>query len=1146
MKNKSIIFTLIYTILGLIGLLFLSKFWLPNGFTIAGHDSGLSLDSKQFLLSRLFAWNPNIGFGVDNSFLFGSLTLHFVDYLSSSISGNIFAGNWLNIFFWLGLIFISAVFFANHFKNTFGEYFVFIFPPLVIFNFYLFQSIFILERAKYSILIGILFFVPILLKFLNKKISLSLASIISAFIFFIFNGGSLLGLSLFGSLFVIIGCIFIFNLASDIKTRNFSQTIRYVVFLLLTAIIFVLLNSYQIFPFLHESRSQSYFDALGGAGTLQSIDWVDYISKNTSLLSLLRLEGVPSWYSDSITANPEHPYASFYLDNDSQILVSFIFPVLAISCFVLYKSHKQKKLLSLFGLIVITSAFLSSGTHPPLGSIYTFLYKHLPGFFIFRNPYYKFAGGYLIGMSVLIAGAFSFIITKINKKFICLFLSFLIICGWITYHYKLLLPDQVFTWKTNFTTKVNIPSYVFDFYKWNNSENLKNGKILLLPKLNDRYFADSYVWKYWSLSPLTYTLATVPGLINEADLNGGEMAWVNKMYSAIDSSDAEEINLLASKLNIRYLLLRNDTGSSEGNQKIQKTLDNLAGITSYKKFGEWSLYRAENVNSKIIDISQSITLTSNEGAYTSREFAPNETVITQEGSDVEKTLSPFANKKIRTYFCDSCLLEQVNNDQSLPPTRVLPNSPLYFLKDRNDQNTINQSSDDSSKIINYLILAFRKTAEVKSMAAMNIEDRYLNIGMQKINEYLANSLALLNKHPELSTNYLMAKQTLNTTLPLLKELQKFVKTREFSQNQGKIGQLVYTEINLLNNLNDYYKPIYRDIDYLKNNKTYELGKETELYLDMNSLSTDKNGKIHKPTTIYYKTANSEEKITLQNTDSRWQKINMPNNMADTAILTLQFDQPDMFVQGKSGIHSFPSGNHGCSEGKIYNFNSDKTYEIKILVNDKAQQLNLFFQNSGSNELKRNVDIYPIEISQPFIYIYHPDHEDNDPTVYICSQDRDLPIIGAISIYELTSPRIQAMETTVGSLFSSNSKISYQILDKTKYLINVDGNGYAFITFAQRFSQFWKLYKIDSNFNLSDKLAWIKNWTTQKQNTSHFIVNGFENGWLINSNDQKTTWVLEYVPQEFFFLGSLVTIFSILAFFLFGVFLLVKEYKHEKV
>ena len=79
-KNGFLFWVILYGFSCLAGLLILTYIWLPSGFSLAGHDSGLPLDAKQFLQTRLFAWDDRLGFGLDNSAYFGSLTIHFFDF----------------------------------------------------------------------------------------------------------------------------------------------------------------------------------------------------------------------------------------------------------------------------------------------------------------------------------------------------------------------------------------------------------------------------------------------------------------------------------------------------------------------------------------------------------------------------------------------------------------------------------------------------------------------------------------------------------------------------------------------------------------------------------------------------------------------------------------------------------------------------------------------------------------------------------------------------------------------------------------------------------------------------------------------------------------------------------------------------------
>src|SRR3990167_5673801 len=84
----------------LLAIWLLTKQWLPEGYMVAGHDSGLAINTKEFLQSRFFAWDPQ-GFGRDNSTHFGSIILHSWDYLLAKVAGADYAGNQLAFFFWI-------------------------------------------------------------------------------------------------------------------------------------------------------------------------------------------------------------------------------------------------------------------------------------------------------------------------------------------------------------------------------------------------------------------------------------------------------------------------------------------------------------------------------------------------------------------------------------------------------------------------------------------------------------------------------------------------------------------------------------------------------------------------------------------------------------------------------------------------------------------------------------------------------------------------------------------------------------------------------------------------------------------------------------------------------------------------------------
>lgn len=1102
-KNKPLLATLAYSMAGLVAIFILARFWLPSGYTLVGHDSGLPLDSKVFLESRLFAWNQNIGFGVDNSYLFGSLPLHFIDYLSSWIGNTFYAGNWFNLFFWTALIFLSAVLFAYHFKDIFNIYFVFIFPPLIIFNFYLSQSLFILERAKYSILAGTLIFLAILFKVLDKKVSIFIGAILASLTFFFLNGGSLLGVSLFGNLIVILLAILVFCIIDGISKKDFSSLRRLTLFFVVTFVIFLVLNSYQLLPYLPNILNKSYFVHLGVETVAQSKDWVNYISRDVSFLNLFRLQGVPTWYSQLGGANPQHPYAGVYLNNPLYILISFIFPILAFGSLILTKEKMQKKFVLLFLLVVLLAMPFAAGTHPPFGFLYGFLYDHVPGFFVFRNPYYKFAGGFFIGVCFLISATFSLIASRMRFKIVSYIVCFLVVLAWLGYHHNLLLPEKVFAWKPEFSTRMKIPDYVWDFNNWNKKENIDNKKILLVPSLGRGDLADGYTWGYWSLSPLTYTLASVPGLVNEGDLTREEKGWLDKIYVTLGTNNETEFLQLSSRLGVKFLLFRKDSTNLVGRESLEKSLTFFSSLQKIQSFDEWELYQINNIPESEIKALNSITLVQEGNNYIAREFLNNKSVVAQDFGLLEEDLTPFIDQKIRTYTCQSCLLERIQSFMNFPAVRVFSNSPFYFLKEKREKKSLESAKDDGGRIMIHLTNVFRRASEVKSMFILGVEDRYIIENVKTSNQYLDSVNQLLNKHPELATNYLMAKQALDIVNPLLNEFHRFVISNDFGRRPSEVRSVVYDEIKSLDEMNNYFSTLLHESNYLRNNKAYSLGKEQALYLDTSSLSKDSLGKLSLPIDVKLDTVKN----------SRWLKINLDPSFSAGSILNLRFDLPNIFQYLTKNLQSFPSGSQGCIYGRIANFQQGKSYEINVSVKSKAQRLALFNPN-----LDKLVDIYPIETSTPFRYIYEPDSKESDPSLMLCTDDRDFPEIGSLAVYEMISPNLLAV-SDLPTNNNLNEVVTFKRINPTLYKVTIkDPNNSFILKFGERFSPLWRLYPTNS--------SWIKDFLDRKTKNNHITIDGYANAWILDPKGQ-TEWIIKYVPQEFFYIGSAITIISLI-------------------
>lgn len=1120
-KEKIKSFDGLFLIVSILLLLLFSLYLLPPEYSLAGHDSGLPLNAKNFFISRLYAWDDRIGLGQDNSHLFGSLTLHGIDYLSALIGGTLDSGNWFNLFFWLSMVFLASFIFAYQFRELFGKYFPFIYPILITFNFYLFQSIFILERAKYSILVGILLFLTIVFKLVDKKISLLKASILSAFVFFLFNGGSLLGLPLYGSLFVIIFCLLFYFLLIGLVSKKFTDFIILLKFLSIFSFFLILLNSYQIFPYGSSFLEKSYISFSGGVNT--SRDWVNYISQNTSLINLFRLQGVPTWWSSHNVINPEHLYSYIYLKNPLFIIISFVFPILAISSFFIINQSKQKKILLLFLVVTLFSMFFVSGTHSPFGFIYGLLYDFVPGFFIFRTPFYKFAGGFFIAYSFLLTVFISLGLEKLvkiskfsqNKKNIFgFFLSFLIICGWIGYHYNLLSPVKVFSWKNEDSTRLVIPKYVWEFNNWAN-KNINNERILLLPQMNRS--TDSYEWGYWSQSPITYSLLSKSAVINEQSLKNEEEVLVSNLYKALTEKDQTYFLNISEKLNIRFLVIRKDVTNNKDIEVYENSIKNFNSISKINTFGKWEVYEIDN-NEATLYANNKLTQLNDDNFNLARDLFSNEDFI-MGGKSLEKVNSnKFIAKEIKKYECQSCYLESIKSFIELPRTQVLPNSFLYFIKENQEIKSLNLTNTDIEKINFFLTFVLRRVSEIEKMLNLEIDDKYVLSSLRKSNSYLSQTSQILKSDSKYLHDLGLGRILLNVVSPLLIFLNHYVTTFEFSRSSAQVKEEFYNLIENLYSLNDYYTLSNLSFENLRTNKTYEIDSVEDLYLTRSSLPRDLLGKEILPLSLKI---NNEDAI-LKEYDDKLFKITTSKGSIKRGDLKLEFNIPNLFQFEKQTKENFPRGRLGCLSGRINNFQAGKYYEINITTKDKHQDLKIYFQDltqSIFKEKEKGISITPLQSSIPYRIIYETKSGESTNILYVCSRDEDLPQVEKLDIYEIFSPVLASIKEN-NLISTQKPTVNYTKIDPTKYEIyfNNASDG-AILILNQRFSTNWDLHP-----KTQGGPTFVEN---------QILINGYANAWVLENSSGN--FIVEYRPQTLLKIGAIITsltiVFSILYLFI---------------
>lgn len=479
----------IIIILGLIPFL-----WLNNNSLIMGHDSGLTLFPVSHFLDRLSIWTDRYGFGMDQSFALSGFMIHGLEAIVSGIGFTIQTVQKIIFSFWLILPGIAMYIFASKIERENKlKYFALPASLLYMFNHFLLQGWFIAERTKFSLYAALPLMLYLLFEYQAKKMSALRTSILFSLLFFFLNGEG--SLPLFGGIIV---SIIIFGLFYFLEEHSLKSVKSLLKLSILTLFFSFILQAYWIIPYaqyvlFHYSAEVTTFGGVQGI-----LGWIDYISKDSSLINLFRLQGIPEWYE-----NPIHPYAATFLTNPLFILISFILPVSAFLPLRIIKDKRLRKLILFFSTLAVFSIIFIAGSHPPFGALYIAMAKFIPGFIAFRTPFYKFAPALWLSYAVLISITINYIITgtkegrltlpkhatnvltKISKAFDSKLLAiplFIIICLTILIYNFPFFTGVFFNYAVGQrSTRVHVPRYVFDYAKWSQTNDNQLAKTLTIP-----------------------------------------------------------------------------------------------------------------------------------------------------------------------------------------------------------------------------------------------------------------------------------------------------------------------------------------------------------------------------------------------------------------------------------------------------------------------------------------------------------------------------------------------------------------------------------------------------------------------------------------------------------------------------------------
>lgn len=1100
--KKTVVELLIILLLSLIPLL-----WFRPGMMMLGHDNVFPINPKVFLEGRLSTWVDH-GFGQNQSLIMGTIPIHFIDALPSFLGFSVIDSQKIVYVFWFFAMTISMYILARVLNK---ESMVFRLTMVVcyVFNFFILQGWWIGERTKFSAYAAFPLVLAVFIQVWRGNLGAVTGGLLTGFIFSLFNAGGLYGIPLYGGLFVAIFAFILFVILTSIRAKVWQPFRRIIRLLIVSLCSFVLVNAYFLLPAVVQVSSKVATTISQNGGVSGLIEWASEISASTSFLNLMRLQGIAEWYD-----NPEHPYAQYYLTNPVLITLSFLWPLLVLFAVSKLKHEKEKTIIFFFFFVYLLGLFFSAGTHAPLGFIYKLFLKYVPGFIIFRSPYFKFAPAIFLSLSVLIA----YLMDSLRGKWkYTLWVSFLVFV--LVYHFPY-FTGNIFGWRQGFSTRLSVPSYVSDFGNWINGNTADSERILVVPPNSSQFSYSRYAWGYLSFQSLPTLVSNKPVVINNDRVTHEENILLMALYDSLRSRDYPMFNKLSSLLSVSYVLLQKDAADSQAKTDTKAILEFAGSLTNtdifaYENtFGQWDLYRIKvprqtllYTDNQLLSLTTDIDQLSSYYSY----FSDLPTVVLE--SDKPR-LDIFSedDSVVRDVFVPTCLNCPYSNLPVIqfPERNILPDSPFFPLILALESRKVRNITDPKSQIYSNLGLSLKRISELNELIIHNkpmtksflelirteltdIQNQFNRIVSledkitiaRDINHYIRAERSYLR--PNLGSYITRGEQTvlIGEVFSAMSGVEQTIRPfiAAFDESAGRAYQIT----------------IRSEGDYkilLRRNSINEIEEKRDPSI---SITID-NG---KPIPL------SVSEVADGNV---WLQFNPQRLSKGLHVLKLALPQPanTAYALNESVTEFTKDGENRCFSVKFHDFFPSRVYKAEVsYVNNFSDNLLMFIWEYDGTK-RRLIDASKLNTSglkEKVESIIKPQDGTEGVELALCAPNLTEDIIRnqfTVNISEVHYPSLLIHQTRLPR--AERSQVTYEKMSPTKYRIhipNVADRPLVFI-FSSRFDAGWKLSGYEN---------------------THFRANGYANGWVLKNTNQKD-FILEFQPQKYYWNGILISIFFV--------------------
>ncbi len=589
----------------------------PPGLLIGGVDFDAPLEPIRRFIERKFTWSTLYLAGNDRSMdIPGGFAFIGVQAFFKLLGFNLLNVQKLSFIFWFALtgismyILMSLLVKGDTVKDKIIRVSATIFYMI---NFYQLHIWMIARIGELSGAILIPVSLGLLIKSLEGEVPLSKCFMILA-IFFLFGSGIGVQPPVLGVFFIAIAAYFIYHLLLSLtgvikERRIFSNIVFFIAFL----IFFFLINAFWILPIANFTVQSNY-----ASGSFENMDAIFNLrglleatsGRTNSFLNVMRLYGDNIWF-DGYKNVPYLPFFTRYLTNPFLIILSFLFPILAYAAVIVRERNYRYTIF--FTLLALGATFISKGIHEPLGDLFLWAFKNIPGFWVYRAPWQKFGllmmVSYAFLAGITIGYIYEFLKSRISKLFLKTFVRFLLVTAivlifgiYLIYNYGFIFGRMLPTTEERQVLPgfhQDYPAYLFEAAKWINNQSTQFN-ILILP--DDK--ANAYDWGYGGAEDITVKLFNKGIVFRQYGEGMAPPRSLDNLYhffqTCLYKDYSPRLDNLLKILNVRYLLQRNDftynwSGDNDSPQFIQERLKFQKDISLDRSFGKWDFYKVDKI-----------------------------------------------------------------------------------------------------------------------------------------------------------------------------------------------------------------------------------------------------------------------------------------------------------------------------------------------------------------------------------------------------------------------------------------------------------------------------------------------------------------------------------------------------------------------